>query len=43
MTARIGVTAVFLAALFALGRVAGCSASRPYGGPGIALHNYLSK
>ena len=41
MTARVGITAVFLATLFALGRVAGCSASRPYGTPGVALHAYL--
>jgi len=41
MTARIVVTVAFLAALFALGRVAGCSASRPYGTPGVALHAYL--
>ena len=38
---RIVVTAVLLA-LFSLGRVAGCSASRPYGTPGVALHTYLT-
>ena len=35
---RILVTLAFVAAVFALGRVAGCSASRPYGTPGVALH-----
>ena len=40
--ARILVTAALLAALFGLGRVAGCSASRPYGTPGVALHAYLT-
>jgi hypothetical protein len=39
---RILVTAALLAALFTLGRVAGCSASRPYGTPGVALHTYIT-
>lgn len=38
---RILVTVAFFAAIFALGRVAGCSASRPYGTPGVAFHTYL--
>ena len=40
--ARILVTVAFVAAVFTLGRVAGCSASRPYGAPGVALHTYLT-
>lgn len=40
--ARILVTVAFVAAVFALGRVAGCSASRPYGTPGVALHTFLN-
>ena len=39
---RILVILAFVAAVFALGRVAGCSASRPYGTPGVALHTYLT-
>ena len=39
---RILVTVAFVAAVFTLGRVAGCSASRPYGAPGVALHTYLT-
>ena len=33
---------VLVAAIFVLGRVAGCSASRPYGAPGVALHVFLN-
>ena len=40
--ARILVTVAFVASVFALGRVAGCSASRPYGRPGVALHTFLN-
>jgi hypothetical protein len=40
--ARIVVTVVFFAEVFALGQVAGCSASRPYGTPGVALHASLT-
>ena len=39
---RIVVTVVLILALFVLGRVAGCSASRPYGTPGVALHTYIT-
>lgn len=42
MTARILVTVAFVALNFALGQVAGCSGSRPYGTPGVRLHAYLT-
>ena len=35
--ARVLVTLVFFAAVYTLGRVSGCSASRPYGYPGERL------
>lgn len=37
MTARVIVTVVFLAAVYTLGRMAGCSGSRPYGYAGDHL------
>jgi hypothetical protein len=40
--ARILVTLAFVALTFALGQVAGCSGSRPYGTPGVRLHAYLT-
>ena len=42
ITARIVATVALVAALFGLGRVAGCSASRPYGTPGVALYTFLT-
>jgi len=39
---RIIVTVALLAAVYTLGQVAGCNASRPYGTPGVALHAYLT-
>jgi hypothetical protein len=42
MNTRILVPLAFVALTFALGQVAGCSGSRPYGTPGVRLHAYLT-
>ena len=35
------IVAVGLAIMLAASTLAGCSASRPYGRPGVAIHDYL--
>jgi hypothetical protein len=42
MIARIIVTVAFIASVYTLGRVAECTASQPYGTPGVALYNYIN-
>ncbi len=41
MIARVIVTAMFIASVCTLCQVAGCSASQPYGTPGVSLAHYL--
>ena len=42
MAARIVVTVVFIGAVCTLCNLAGCSASQPYGSPGVRLHAALT-
>ena len=42
MMARIVVTVVFIGAVCTLGSLAGCSASQPYGLPGVRLYAALN-
>jgi hypothetical protein len=42
MLARIIITAIFIASFYTLCTVAGCSASQPYGWPGVRLAEALN-
>ena len=42
MFARIIITAIFIASFYTLCTVAGCSASQPYGTPGVRLAEALN-